>query len=85
MLQRDVQHTGCANFSACGVWPNGHNRVTEMTRVKSPKVGTMLLRDCHANLYVITVQSSVFIGKRVSEQQVVERICDARNGPPRTQ
>ena len=67
------------------VWNDGHVRVADVTSVKSSKVGTMLFHDCHANLHVIVVQSPVPIGKHVSEQQVVEQICDARNGPPRTQ
>ena len=37
---------------ACGVPPNGHNRVTKMTRVKSSKVGTIMPRDRHAKSHV---------------------------------
>ena len=68
-------------MSAHAMYYDGHIRVTNATSVKSSKVGTMLLRDCHANLHVIAVQSLVSIGKRVSEQQVVEQICDVGNGP----
>ena len=66
--------------SASIVWNDGHIRVADVTRIKSSEVGTMLLRDRHANLHVITTQLPLSIGKRVSEQQVVERICDTRNG-----
>ena len=85
MVQCDAQHADCADVSASCAWNDGHIRVADATSVTSSKVGMMLLRDRHANLHVIIVQSPVSIGKRMSEQQVVKRICDARNGPPMTQ
>ena len=80
-----MQNTQAMLTSASVVWNDGHIRVADATSVKSSKVGTMLLCDGHANLHVITIQLLVSIGKHVREQQVVERICDARNGPTRTQ
>ena len=39
--------------SAHAMYYNGHIKVIDMTRVKSSKVRTILLRDCHAKLHVI--------------------------------
>ena len=39
--------------SACGVRHNGHIRVTNMTRVKSSKVGTIMQRDRDAKSHAI--------------------------------
>ena len=56
--------------SACGVRQNGHIRVTDVTRVKSSKVGTILPRDCHAQSHVIVQFSPVSIRKPAWKQQV---------------
>ena len=58
-------------MSVCGVQQNGHIRVTDVTRVKSSKVGTIVQRDCHAQLHVIVQLSLVSIGKNAREQQTV--------------
>ena len=50
-----MHNTQAVLTSASIVRNDGHIRVADATSVKSSKVGTMLLRDRHANLHVITV------------------------------
>ena len=83
--QRTAQHACCADVSACGVRPNGHNRVTEMTSVKSSKVGTMLQRDCDAKSHVIACTITSVHGEASKQAASSGRLCAARNGSPRNQ
>ena len=62
-----------------------HIRVTEVTRVKSSKVGTILPCNCHAKLHVI-VCTVVSVHSEVHVQIASSKwVWGTRNGPPRTQ
>ena len=82
---RAAQHTYCVDVSTCGVWPNGHNRVTEMTSVKASKVGTMLQCDCDAKSQVIACTVASVHGEASKQAASSERLCATRNGSPRNQ
>ena len=85
MLQRAAQHACCADVSVCGVRPNGHNRVTEMTSVKSSKVRTMLQCDCNPKSHVIACAVASVHWEASKQAASSGRLCATRNGSPRTQ